>query len=70
MSRINRAAKKGETVIVPGKVLGSGEAPKGLKIAAWKFTATAEEKIKKAKGKTLTIKELLKTKPKKARIIG
>ncbi len=57
-------AKKGETIVVPGKVLGTGELSKPLKIAAWKFSKDAEKKIKKAKGKTMTIRELVKKKPK------
>ena len=70
LSRIKRHAKKGETIVVPGKVLGNGEAPERTVIAAWKFTSAAEEKIRKAKGKAITLKELLKNKSKKIRIIG
>ncbi|MBR9678708.1 MAG: 50S ribosomal protein L18e [Nanoarchaeota archaeon] len=70
LSRINRYAKKGETIIVPGKVLGSGNAPEKIVIAAWSFTKTAEDKIKSVNGKTLNIRDLLKNKPKRVRIIG
>jgi large subunit ribosomal protein L18e len=70
LSRITRYAKKGETIVVPGKVLGSGNAPEKMVIAAFSFTKSAEEKIKNVNGKTLIIRDLLKNKPKKFRIIG
>jgi large subunit ribosomal protein L18e len=69
LGRINRYAKKGEVIVVPGKVMGSGDAPEKTVIAAWAFTASAQEKIKKAKGKALSIKELVKAKHKKIRIM-
>jgi len=61
---IDRNANKGDTVIVPGVVLGSGELSKPVNIAAWKFSPSAEEKINKAKGKMMTIEELMKENPK------
>ena len=70
LSHVARTLKKGEVGVVPGKVLGVGNAPEGLKLAAWSFSESASEKIKKAKGKAFSIEELLKEKPKKVRIIG
>lgn len=64
LSKIERYCSKGETVIVPGVVLGSGNLTKPVIIAAWRFSEKAKEKIKKSKGKVLTIEELLKTNPK------
>jgi len=62
--RIERNAGRGETIVVPGVVLGSGEITKPVSVAAWKFSPVAEEKIKKAKGNILTIEELVKENPK------
>lgn len=70
LTRISKALRKGEIAVVPGKVLGVGNAPENGVIAAWKFSASAEDKIKKAKGKALSIDDLLKDKPKKVRIVG
>ena len=70
LSRISRYAKKGETIVVPGKVLGSGAAPEKTVIAAWSFTKSAEDKIRKVGGKAWSFRDLLKNKPKKVRIIG
>jgi large subunit ribosomal protein L18e len=64
LSDIEKNAEKNDFVVVPGVVLSSGEITKPVNIAAWRFSGTAEEKIKKAKGKCLTIEEMLKEKPK------
>lgn len=64
LSDIERNTNKGETVIVPGVVLSSGELTKPITIAAWRFSSVAKEKIKKSKGKVLTIEELVKENPK------
>jgi len=71
IERINRATKKDETVIVPGKVLSKGELNHSIKVAAWKFSGAAKEKINKV-GKSISIQELVKENPKgkKVRIIG
>lgn len=72
LSKINRYAKKGELVVVPGKVLATGELNHSVTIAAWKFSGTAVEKITKANAKAITINELIKNGAKQApvRIIG
>lgn len=71
LDRINKEAKEGETIVVPGKVLSEGEVSKKLKIAAFGFSSKAKEKILKAKGEILTILEEIKKNPeaKNVRII-
>jgi large subunit ribosomal protein L18e len=63
LSRISRYAKENETIIVPGKVLGSGMLNKKITIAAFSFSKQAEEKIIANKGKVLSIAELLAHNP-------
>jgi len=70
LSRLSRTTNKDEIVVVPGKVLGSGEMGHALTVAAFSFSASAKAAIELAKGKALTITELIKQKPKKLRIIG
>ena len=72
ISRISRNTKPNETIIVPGKVLGSGALTHGVTVAALSFSTGAKERIEAAKGKALTIEQLLKQKPKTQdlRIIG
>lgn len=66
---INRYAKDGETVVVPGIVLAGGEIDRAVNVAAWRFSPAAEEKIKKAKGSAATIEEVLKKNPEGSKII-
>jgi large subunit ribosomal protein L18e len=61
---IDKYVKDGETIIVPGKVLSSGELTKKVKIVAWQFSDKAKEKIEKSGSKTMTIEELIKENPK------
>lgn len=56
---LERHAAAGETVVVPGIVLSNGELTKAVHVAAWRFSPAAAAKIKKAKGDTMTIGELL-----------
>ncbi|VVB82220.1 50S ribosomal protein L18e [uncultured archaeon] len=63
LTLLNKEAKDGETVIVPGKVLSEGELTKKVKIAAFGFSEKAKEKILKVKGETLTILEEIKKNP-------
>src|SRR3989338_438351 len=59
LSRINRYTKAGETIVVPGKVLASGDLDHAVTIAAWQFSAEALAKIEKSKSKALRISELV-----------
>jgi len=60
LSKISRYAKSDELVVIPGKVLASGEIKGSYTIAALNFSEVAEAKIVKAGGKVLSLQELLK----------
>ncbi|MEM2946629.1 MAG: 50S ribosomal protein L18e [Candidatus Bathyarchaeia archaeon] len=68
VSRLNRYTEKNETVVVPGKVLGAGVINHPITVAALSFSQKAEEKIKRTKGKCLSIIELVKKNPKGSRV--
>ncbi len=68
LSRLNRYAKEKETLVVPGKVLGSGKIEHPLVVAAFTFSEQAQSKILSAKGKCLAIQDLLETNPKGSNI--
>jgi len=69
--KIDKYANDGKIVIVPGSVLGTGEIARPLTVAALRFSRIAEEKIRKAGGKSLSIEKLLEEKHiKGARILG
>ena len=72
VSRVDRYAKEGDTVIVPGKLLAAGAISKKVTVAAYGFSESAKSKIKAAGGEALTIRELMERTPKgeKVRIFG
>jgi large subunit ribosomal protein L18e len=63
LSKIDRYSKKDEVILVPGKVLASGDLSKSVTVAAWRFSESAKEKISKAKGKAISISKLMKDNP-------
>ncbi len=69
--KLDATAADGETVIVPGKVLGEGDLTKKITVAAFSFSDGARAKIDKS-CKALSIAELVKANPKaaKVRILG
>jgi large subunit ribosomal protein L18e len=69
--KLSKSAKANEIIIVPGKVLGTGDIDSAVTVAAYKFSDEAERKISE-KGKIMTIEELMKKNPtaKNVRIIG
>ena len=54
----------GDVIVVPGKVLGTGDMTRKLTVAACSFSKSAVEKIKQAKGNVMTINELMQKNPK------
>jgi large subunit ribosomal protein L18e len=72
LNRISKYILDKETALVPGKVLATGDLTKKVSIAAWSFSESAQEKIKKSGGKCMSIEELLKNNPKgkDIRILG
>jgi large subunit ribosomal protein L18e len=73
LSKISRYAKKDELVVVPGKVLASGEIKGSYTVAALNFSEVAEEKIIKAGGRAISLRDLIElpaTELKKVRIMA
>jgi len=60
---IEKKAKEGDKILVPGKVLSSGNLTKKIKIVAWSASENAAEKIKRAKGEFISIKDEMKKNP-------
>jgi large subunit ribosomal protein L18e len=63
VSRLNRYTKEGETVAVPGKVLGAGKIAHPMTIAAFTFSERAKSKILEANGNCLSIRDLMEKNP-------
>jgi large subunit ribosomal protein L18e len=72
LSRLNRHTQKNDVVVVPGKVLGTGVVNHPVTVAAFAFSEKAKEKILAARGKCLSIIDLIKKNPKgsNVKIIG
>jgi large subunit ribosomal protein L18e len=64
LDEIERASKEGESVVVVGKVLGSGSITKKVRVCALGFSESAKEKIKSAKGETVLLADEIKKNPK------
>ncbi|ERG89290.1 MAG: ribosomal protein L18E [halophilic archaeon J07HX5] len=62
LGRIDRYARPGETVVVPGKVLGSGVLRTEVTVAAVDFSGTAEIKINQV-GESLRLEQALEDNP-------
>ncbi|MEM0365541.1 MAG: 50S ribosomal protein L18e [Acidilobaceae archaeon] len=63
ISRINRYAREGEMIIVPGVVLGCGSIKKKVSVAALKFTRSARRKLLEAGCNIMTLSEAIKANP-------
>ncbi len=64
ISKLRRYAKEGDVICVAGKILGSGEIDHPITVAAIGFSETAKTKIEAAKGRTLSISQLVEENPK------
>jgi large subunit ribosomal protein L18e len=68
LSTINRHSSDDETVLVPGKVLGSGDLNHKVQVVALGFSKTAQEKIESAGGECLDIGTAMEQNPKGSNI--
>ena len=69
--KLSRNTKDKDLVIVPGKVLGTGDLDHSVSVAAFSFSEDALKKIS-VKGKALSIRDVMKSNPegKNIRIMG
>lgn len=64
LDRIARVVNKNETIVVPGKVLGTGSIGIPITVAAFSFSESARRKILSANGRDIGILELADKNPK------
>jgi large subunit ribosomal protein L18e len=64
LSGINRNTKRGDVIVVAGKVLGSGCINHSITVAAFSVSEKAKMKLDAAKAKYLSIPELMEKNPK------
>lgn len=60
LTQLEKYAKEDLTVVVPGKVLGTGVITKKVNVVALAFSESAKEKITKAGGKAIFLSEHIK----------
>ena len=72
LSRLSRYAAEEDIVLVPGKLLGSGDVSGKPSVAAYSVSTGARSKIEAAGGRVLTIRELMDENPggKGVKILG
>lgn len=63
LSKIERYARPGEVVVVPGKVLGAGVLKRSIVVAAVGFSASALRKIRESGGRAIHILQLVEENP-------
>jgi large subunit ribosomal protein L18e len=68
LNEIDKEAKTGEIVLIPGKVLSQGDITKKIKIIAFNFSESAKEKLDKDKIEFKTMIEEIKLNPKAEKI--
>jgi large subunit ribosomal protein L18e len=68
LRKIDKYTSDGDVVVVPGKVLGDGSLGHKVVVAAYKFTESAEKKIRDAGGEVMSIIELLEKNPKGSKV--
>ncbi|BEP18520.1 50S ribosomal protein L18e [Pyrofollis japonicus] len=68
ISKINRYTKPGDTVVVPGKVLGAGTLDHPVTVAAVAFSEEAVRKITSAGGRVIHVLKLIEENPRGSNI--
>ena len=69
LDKISKYSKAKDTVVIAGKVLANGELEHEVTIACFKASDGAKSKVEKAKGKIISIKELVEKNPKGSKVI-
>ena len=64
ISKLEFNVNKNSKVVVPGKLLGSGNITKKITVSAYSFSQTAKNKVEAAGGKCLSYNEFIKSNPK------
>lgn len=66
LRKIDRETKEGDTVVIPGKVLGSGDLTKRIRVCAINFSDSAKEKLKEIKAETIFLIDEVRKNPRAA----
>ena len=64
LEEIDKATKAGDIVVIPGKILSSGELTKKVRICALGISSSAKDKLKETKSEFVSILDEIKKNPK------
>jgi len=64
ISKLEYNVNKNSKVLVPGKLLGSGNISKKVTVSAYSFSETAKSKVEAAGGKCVSYNDFIKSNPK------
>ena len=64
ISKLEYNSQKNSKIVVPGKLMGSGNLTKKVTVSAYSLTKSATEKIEKAGGKFVHYSDFIKSNPK------
>ncbi|MBS3816306.1 MAG: 50S ribosomal protein L18e [Candidatus Thermoplasmatota archaeon] len=63
LSSLQRNADDGETIVIPGKLLGAGLLTKEITVGAFKASKSAKESVDEAGGEFMDLRDLVEKKP-------
>jgi len=63
LDSIEKNSKEGDIIVIPGKVLGKGNLTKKIKVVAFSFSESVDEKLDKAKCEKIRIIDEIKKNP-------
>lgn len=69
VGKLDKLTKEGFTLVVPGKVLSSGNLTKKVDVAAFQFSVAAAAKIKALGGSLVSIRDFIKKNPEGKKVI-
>tara|TARA_B100000029_G_scaffold418223_1_gene423168 strand:- start:204 stop:575 length:372 start_codon:yes stop_codon:yes gene_type:complete len=64
ISKLEYKVNKNSKVLIPGKLLGSGNISKKMTVSAYSFSETAKIKVEAAGGKCVSYNDFIKSNPK------
>ncbi len=72
LTRINEVTKEGEVIVVPGKILGTGNVSHKITLSSFSISNSAAKKIIESGGNIISFKEMIEKFPtgEGVRIIG
>ena len=63
LGELERLVEEGETVVIPGKLLGGGNITKAVTVASYRCSGEAKRKLEGAGGRAITLLDLIGSNP-------